>query len=57
MPFHSLTEDQKVELWDDGLHFTPQGYDMIGTLVTERLLELLKPLPTQDLSNGGSETH
>lgn len=41
MPYHSMTEDQRDELWDDGLHFTEKGYEVIGGMVAERLIELL----------------
>ena len=42
MPYHSLTEDQKDEIWDDGLHFTSKGYERMGELVAERLLEIME---------------
>ena len=38
-------EDDSAEqdrLWDDGLHFTPAGYDLIGDVVAERLIALLE---------------
>jgi lysophospholipase L1-like esterase len=42
MPYHSLTKEERQELWDDGLHFTAAGYAKIGSLVAERLIEIMK---------------
>ena len=32
------------QIWDDGLHFTPLGYNVIGDTIAETLLKLMKPL-------------
>jgi lysophospholipase L1-like esterase len=42
MPYHSLSASERREIWDDGLHFTPKGYEKIGNLVAERLIEILR---------------
>ncbi|KAK0108547.1 hypothetical protein ONS95_003347 [Cadophora gregata] len=42
IPYHSMPEAERDEIWDDGLHFTPTGYERVGLLVAKRLLELLK---------------
>ncbi|PMD13280.1 SGNH hydrolase [Hyaloscypha hepaticicola] len=42
MPYHSLTKEERKELWDDGLHFTAAGYAKIGSLVAERLIEIIE---------------
>jgi lysophospholipase L1-like esterase len=31
----------KTTIWDDGLHLTDKGYDMMGQLIAKRLAELL----------------
>lgn len=36
-----MPEDRRSELWDDGTHFTPRGYDLVGTIVADRLVELV----------------
>lgn len=36
-----MSEGDRDEIWDDGLHFTPAGYERVGLLVAERLIELL----------------
>ncbi|KAN0121772.1 SGNH hydrolase [Hyaloscypha variabilis] len=41
MPYHSLGEEDRNELWDDGLHFTAAGYAKIGRLVADRLIEII----------------
>jgi len=33
MPFQSLTEAQRKQIWDDNLHFTASGYDQVGEIV------------------------
>jgi lysophospholipase L1-like esterase len=42
MPYHSLTPAENVELWDDGLHFTPKGYEKIGNILAKALVEILR---------------
>ncbi len=42
MPYHAITEEEREERWDDSLHFTPKGYEMIGHIVGERLAKILK---------------
>jgi lysophospholipase L1-like esterase len=37
-----MSKDERKEIWDDGLHFTAAGYARIGTLVAERLVEILQ---------------
>lgn len=41
MPYSGLQEDERTEIWDDDVHFTPKGYDLMGRLVAERMLELM----------------
>ncbi|KAH7419702.1 SGNH hydrolase-type esterase domain-containing protein [Cadophora sp. MPI-SDFR-AT-0126] len=41
IPFHAMPEAERDEIWDDGLHFTPEGYQRVGLLVADRLIELL----------------
>lgn len=43
MRFHGITEEERKERWDDHLHFTEKGYEMIGEMVGERLVEILRP--------------
>jgi hypothetical protein len=41
MPYHSMTEESREQVWDDGLHFTPYGYGVMGEYIANRLVELL----------------
>ncbi|KAG0650846.1 hypothetical protein D0Z07_2285 [Hyphodiscus hymeniophilus] len=42
MPYHSMSEQEREEVWDDGLHFTPRGYEVMGEFVTRRMLEIIE---------------
>ena len=33
--------DEQDRVWDDGLHFTPAGYRMVGDLVADKIIDLL----------------
>lgn len=33
IPYHSLRDEEKKQLWDDGLHLKPAGYDLMGKLI------------------------
>ncbi|KAG4416287.1 hypothetical protein IFR04_010568 [Cadophora malorum] len=41
IPYHSMPEAERDEIWDDGLHFTPEGYERVGGMVANRMIELL----------------
>ncbi|KAL8652389.1 MAG: hypothetical protein Q9226_004292 [Calogaya cf. arnoldii] len=40
--YSEMSEEMRKIVWDDGLHFKPAGYDMMGDVVADRLLEVLK---------------
>lgn len=42
IPFHSLTDEDKVKYWDDGLHLTNEGYDWMGDQIADALIPLVK---------------
>ncbi|RAO72904.1 uncharacterized protein BHQ10_008916 [Talaromyces amestolkiae] len=46
IPYHDMDEQRREENWDDGLHLTDKGYDLMGEVVSERLLELLTKPPS-----------
>ncbi|CAF0954648.1 unnamed protein product [Adineta steineri] len=33
IPFHSMNNDERLQIWDDNDHLTPAGYDRMATLV------------------------
>ena len=37
-----MSEERRKEIWDDTLHFTVKGYDLIGKLLADRIGELEK---------------
>jgi len=38
IPYHTLPENERHEIWDDGCHFTEKGYDLFGEIVYAVLL-------------------
>lgn len=41
LPQHSLSSNERKQIWDDGVHLTPQGYDRLGQLIYEKLQSYL----------------
>jgi lysophospholipase L1-like esterase len=41
MPYHSLSKEERKVVWDDGLHFTAEGYRRIGEMVGKMLAGIL----------------
>jgi hypothetical protein len=37
-----VPEEQRNEIWDDPVHFTAKGYDLIGRLLAARLTEIIQ---------------
>jgi hypothetical protein len=42
LPYESMPEEQRWEIWDDGVHLTMAGYDRLGELVANALLPLMQ---------------
>jgi len=42
MPYHDMDEEEREEIWDDGLHFTQKGYERIGQWVGAAVLAILE---------------
>ena len=42
IPFADMPEDQRKEIWDDPVHFTSKGYDLMGKLIAERIMEVIQ---------------
>lgn len=36
-----MAEADRKKYWDDGLHLTPAGYDMMGERIAESLIDIL----------------
>ncbi|KAL8823367.1 MAG: hypothetical protein Q9170_008366, partial [Blastenia crenularia] len=41
VPYSAMSEEMRKKIYDDGLHFKPAGYDMIGDAIADRMLEVL----------------
>lgn len=41
IPWHRPDLDQKKLIWDDHMHLTPKGYDLIGTLIFQAIVDHL----------------
>lgn len=50
-----MPEEERDEIWDDGLHFTPAGYERVGRLVAERLIEILRGDKPAEKDNGADQ--
>jgi len=37
-----MPEQERDEIWDDGLHFTEEGYERVGLLVGRRLQGIIE---------------
>ncbi|KAH8656985.1 SGNH hydrolase-type esterase domain-containing protein [Tricladium varicosporioides] len=51
VPWKTATPAQRKEIWDDGIHFTPKGYDLIGNVIAGKIIDLVSKrnsLATQD---------
>ncbi|KAL3418641.1 GDSL-like Lipase/Acylhydrolase [Phlyctema vagabunda] len=53
IPWTSMPEDRREEIWDDGVHFTEEGYDLMGSLVAGRLLEIMQETAADRAPVGG----
>ncbi|KAI4090453.1 MAG: hypothetical protein LQ344_004759 [Seirophora lacunosa] len=42
VPFFTMNDTRRAMMWDDGLHLTMDGYEMMGNAIAVKLLELLQ---------------
>ena len=49
-----MDEDLRDKIWDDGLHLTMEGYEMMGNAIASRMVELLQIC--DDPKNNGERT-
>jgi len=42
VPFFTMSESDQEAFWDDGIHFTPDGYNLIGNKVGMGLVKHLE---------------
>jgi hypothetical protein len=48
-----MPDEKRKEIWDDGTHFTTKGYDLVGTIVADRIAGLISE--TERLGREGEE--
>jgi hypothetical protein len=36
-----MDPERRKEIWDDGLHFKPKGYNVMGQEIAKKLVELV----------------
>lgn len=57
MPYHNMDLEKRERLWDDGLHFTEEGYKEIGIMVGEKLIQVIEEVkPEKEISLSGRGT-
>lgn len=44
---------EREKYWDDHIHLTPAGYDLMGEKIAARLVELIMPPGRLQNTNGG----
>jgi len=44
-----MPEEERRDIWDDGTHFTPRGYDLMGTTIAARVVELVRDAVTKSI--------
>ena len=42
VPYFAMDKAKQDMIWDDGLHLTKEGYEMMGNAIGAHLVELLK---------------
>ena len=42
VPYFDMDKDARDNIWDDGLHLTKEGYEMMGDAIASRMIELLQ---------------
>ncbi|KAG9237272.1 SGNH hydrolase-type esterase domain-containing protein [Amylocarpus encephaloides] len=41
IPWVSLPEERRKALWDDGVHFSPEGYNLMGQVIARELIKII----------------
>eukprot|EP00879_Flechtneria_rotunda_P021836 GHRR01023026.1.p1 GENE.GHRR01023026.1~~GHRR01023026.1.p1 ORF type:complete len:206 (+),score=58.77 GHRR01023026.1:1090-1707(+) len=53
LPYESMQEEQRWDIWDDGVHLTVRGYDVMGELIHNALMPLIKQCLAGDQRHNG----
>ena len=49
MPFWKMPNSERDAIWDDGVHFTVAGYDLMGSMISKRIIKLTSELERAQL--------
>lgn len=41
IPYHTMVPEERIKIWDDGLHFKKAGYDLMGDVIADRMKAIL----------------
>ena len=41
VPYFAMPDEQRKDIWFDGVHFTEEGYDLVGRTIATRLIEVI----------------
>lgn len=52
IPYLSMREEEQKKYWDDHIHMTPDGYDLMGEKIAAALVDIIMP-PGRLQSNSG----
>ena len=51
--YDAMSEEERTHYWDDAVHFTPAGYDLMGEQIATALIGILK---AEDNAAAGPQT-
>lgn len=55
MPYHAMSKESRDDVWDDGLHFTPNGYGVMGEHIASRLVGLVRAISEEATTEANSK--
>lgn len=50
-----MPEERRLKIWDDGIHFTPLGYDILGDALGQYIVTLLRSEDTIHASTNNEQ--
>lgn len=54
IPWKNMPEEKRKEVWDDGVHFTEKGYELMGNIVAKKLIATISAERDWDVEGGPS---
>ncbi|KAL6717541.1 hypothetical protein ACLMJK_005456 [Lecanora helva] len=56
IPWTGMDEKERTKIWDDGVHLTKEGYELMGDTIADRLIDIVKEQQPLGTSHN-SDTH